>query len=128
MDELHYLGHAEMDAVHEELVQLLERAAECRDAGSLGRQLDRIIEHTRDHFANEEEWMSQIAFPMITEHRAEHRQLLGEMEMMRRRLRPLTLPLVLSYVRERLPEWLSLHLMRMDSLLAANLNASNPKP
>ncbi len=121
MDELQYLGHAQMDAVHEELVQRLERAAACRDAKSLGVELDRLIEHSRDHFEREEEWMSQIAFPMITEHRAEHRQLLAEMEMMRRRLRPLTLPLVLSFVRERLPEWLALHLVRMDSLLAAHL-------
>lgn len=121
MDELQYLGHAEMDAVHEELVQLLELAASCRDAKSLGEELDRIIEHSRDHFEREEKWMSEIAFAMITEHRAEHRQLLGEMEMMRRRLRPLTLPLVLAFVRERLPEWLALHLMRMDSLLAAGM-------
>ena len=66
--------------------------------------------------------MEQLAFPMITEHRAKHKQLLAELEMMRRRLRTLTLPLVLSFVRVRLPEWLALHLMRMDSLLAASLN------
>ena len=66
--------------------------------------------------------MEQFAFPMITEHRAEHKQLLAELEMMRRRLRPLILPLVLSFVRVRLPEWLALHLMRMDSLIAAHLN------
>ena len=123
MDELQHLGHEQMDAIHEELLQLLQKAAACRDAGSLSTQLDRIIEHTRQHFAIEEEWMAQIFFPMISEHRAEHRQLLGELEMMRRRLRPLTLPLVLSFVRERLPEWLMLHLQRMDSLLAAHLNS-----
>ena len=121
MDGLQYLGHAQMDSIREELMQLLTAAASCRDASSLAVQLDRIIEHTRDHFAMEEEWMVQIAFPMIAEHRAEHRQLLGELEMMRRRLRPLTLPLVLSFVRERLPEWLALHLTRMDSMLAAHL-------
>jgi hemerythrin len=121
MDVTHTLGHPGMDAVHEELLQLLQRAAACRDAHSLGAALDQIIEHSRDHFATEEAWMSKIAFPMITEHRAEHRQLLGEMELMRRRLRPLTLPLVLAFVRERLPEWLMLHLQRMDSLLAAHL-------
>jgi hemerythrin len=121
MDEMHYLGHQGMDTMHEELVELLHSAAACRDSRSLTHYLDLLIEHSRDHFAKEEAWMAQAAFPMITEHRAEHRQLLGEMEMMRRRLRPLTLPLVLSYVRERMPEWLMLHLQRMDSLLAAHL-------
>ncbi len=121
MEDLQYLGHAEMDAVHEELVQLLQRAAACRDARALGVELDSIIAHTHNHFATEEAWMEQSAFPMISEHRAEHRQLLGEMEMMRRRLRPLNLSLVRSFVCERLPEWLMLHLQRMDSLLAAHL-------
>ncbi len=121
LDGLLILGHAEMDGVHEELLELIKCAAACRDAHSLSLQLERLIEHTRDHFSTEEVWMEEAAFPMITEHRAEHKQLLAELEMMRRRLRPLTLPLVLSFVRKRLPEWLALHLMRMDSLLAASL-------
>ncbi len=124
MGKMIHVGHAEMDAIHDELAELLDTAGACRDAASLGTQLDRIIDHTRNHFDTEEQWMEQLAFPMRSEHRAEHRQLLAELEMMRRRLRPLTLPLVLSFVRERVPDWLVLHLQRMDSLLAAHLNNS----
>lgn len=119
------VGHVPMDTIHSELLVLLAAAEKCRDHITLATQLDTIIQHTQNHFETEEQWMEQSSFPHIAEHRSEHRQLLGELAMMRRRLRPVTLPLVRSFICERLPDWLELHLQRMDSLLAAHLNQNN---
>ena len=119
------VGHAPMDTIHNELLALLKAAEQCRDHASLATQLDVLILHAQNHFETEEQWMEQSTFPHIAEHRSEHRQLLGELVMMRRRLRPVTLPLVRSFISERLPDWLELHLQRMDSLLAAHLNQNN---
>ncbi len=119
------VGHAPMDTIHNELLALLAAAEQCRDHASLAIQFDTIIQHTKYHFETEEQWMEQSAFPHIAEHRTEHRQLLAELAMMRRRLRPVTLPLVRSFISERLPDWLELHLQRMDSLLAAHLKQNN---
>ena len=116
------VGHHEMDATHDELTQLLASGSYCRDVATLAPLLDELIAHTQAHFEKEEQWMSQTTFAHITEHRNEHRQLLAEMSMMRRRLRPVTVALVRSFISERLPDWLQLHLQRMDSLLAAHLN------
>ncbi len=115
------VGHNEMDAIHQELLVLLGSAASCGDHPTLSAKLDALISHTRSHFEIEEQWMVESAFPLIAEHRAEHRQMLGELEMMRRRLRPATIPLARSFLAERLPDWLNQHLQRMDSLLAAHL-------
>ncbi len=123
--EMICVGHGEMDAIHEELLQLLDSAADCRNYDDLVPQLDRLIEHTRDHFDTEQQWMERSRFPLIREHLSEHRQLMGELEMMRRRLRPATLPLVRNFITERLPDWLNSHLQRMDSLLAAHLKQTD---
>ena len=116
------VGYAPMDTIHDELLLLLNAAEQCHDHATLATQLDTIIQHTKIHFETEEQWMEQSSFPHIAEHRSEHQQLLGELIMMRRRLRPVTLPLVRSFINERLPDWLELHLQRMDSLLATYLN------
>jgi hemerythrin len=115
------LGHAAMDTTHDELLQLLATGGQCRDLATLAPLLDALIAHTERHFQTEELWMVQSEFPLLNEHRSEHRQLLAELAMMRRRLRPATLLLVRSFITERLPDWLNQHLQRMDSLLAAHL-------
>lgn len=117
-----HLGHEAMDRTHDELHALIEQAAECKDAAGLATALDGIIEHTEQHFKQEEEWMEQCQFKLIKEHLAEHRQLMGEMNMMKKRLRPMTKGLVYSFIQEKLPDWLAMHLQKMDSLLASELN------
>jgi hemerythrin-like metal-binding protein len=111
-----------MDATHDELLQLLATGGQCRELATLVPLLNELIAHTERHFQTEELWMVQSKFPHLIEHRSEHRQLLAEMQLMQRRLRPATVPLVRSFITERLPDWLQLHLQRMDSLLAAHLN------
>lgn len=115
-----------MDTTHDELLQLLATGGECRELVTLVPLLDELITHTERHFQTEELWMVQSDFPHLNEHRSEHRQLLAELQLMQRRLRPATVPLVRGFITERLPDWLQLHLQRMDSLLAAHLNRLTP--
>lgn len=110
-----------MDRQHVALHALITAIAVTTDSQELATQLDALIEQTRAHFQCEEQWMEASGYTHMAEHLREHRRLLGELEMMRRRLRPATLPLVRAFIRERLPEWLTQHLRGIDSTLAAHL-------
>lgn len=115
------LGYAEMDRQHNALLEVIAAIDLGADASLLAAQLDELITHTRDHFACEEEWMEQSTYSHVAEHRSEHRRLLGELEMMRRRIRSATLPLVRAFIQQRLPEWFEQHLRGVDSTLASHL-------
>ena len=112
------VAHAEIDAIHEELAVLAEKAAIASD--SVFPQLfTMLLEHTAAHFAHEEQLMQESGFLHAAEHLAEHKQMLREMQQFGKR----ALPFARAYVRQRLPERFALHITRMDSLLAAFLRS-----
>ncbi len=114
------VGELAMDGDHRELAGLLEGVAGL-PAPQLLERLAAVVAHTEAHFAREEQWMSDTAFPLLAEHRAEHRRMLGELQMLQRRARRTNLPMVRAFLAERLPEWLEQHIRGVDSALAAHL-------
>ena len=122
MTEIITLGHEQMDNTHQELIDILSQPVAYNDIESVTTFLDQIINHTTHHFESEEKLMAESHFPHYREHIAEHNQIINELKMMRRRLKPHTIPLIKSYIEERLPDWLEQHLQRIDSLLAGHLN------
>lgn len=110
-----------MDDTHREFIGLINQCAACSDKHEFIALYDQLIEHTRDHFANEEEKMRQSAFPAIDEHQSDHYRVLNEMQGFKRSLARGRHQLVKSYINERLPEWFALHLKTMDAALAAHL-------
>lgn len=109
--------HKEMDTIHGELAELVEQLANIGEA-EFGKQFSELLDHTEAHFSQEERWMQETAYPHISEHRDEHRQVLQEMKQFSKR----RLPIARAYVRDRLPERFALHITRVDSMLAAYLN------
>ena len=69
------LGYGPMDSVHEELSGLLDGGARCPDA-DLPRLLQEIDAHLRSHFALEDGWMEETAFPPRDCHVREHAAVL----------------------------------------------------
>lgn len=112
--------HREIDAIHEQLAELVKKLATAPD-GNFTSLFTTLIEHTESHFSREEQMMQECGFPHSAEHLAEHRQILQEMRLFQRRITPVRMALVRAYVKQRLPERLDLHISRMDSLLAAYL-------
>ena len=51
----------------------------------VNKLLDQLIEFTRMHFWSEDRLMEQYGFPGLDEHRAEHRNLLGQIQESARR-------------------------------------------
>ena len=113
--------HAEIDAFHDELAGLVVQLAGSPD-NKFPSCYSALIAHTEAHFSHEERLMRESGFPHAAEHLSEHRQMLQELKRFQNR----RLVMARAYISQRLPERLTLHIIRMDSLLAAYLRATAP--
>lgn len=110
------LGHEQMDATHEEFVALLN-AVGTAEGEAILPTLDRFIAHTEAHFAQEEAWMEQLAFPRSGCHRTEHRNVLDVAKEVRARVADGNTHYARTLA-EALAEWFTVHASSMDAMLA----------
>ena len=68
--------HAEFVALRKHLLDLLHSGA---DHAQVDAMLDGLLEHTRLHFAEEEQLMLSVKFPPYPMHKAEHDKVLEDM-------------------------------------------------
>ncbi|AXS79736.1 bacteriohemerythrin [Dechloromonas sp. HYN0024] len=115
----HALGVAEMDDTHREFVELSYALLVASDEAFPGLFV-RLIEHTRQHFDDENKLMKACRFPATGEHNSEHLRVLGELAFFARGVAAGRLGLARDYVRN-LPAWFATHLSTMDSALAGCL-------
>ena len=115
-------GHAVIDSHHENLVHLFNQVVSIANhrAGKLvcNRVLDKLIRHTKEHFAFEELLMTQYRYPERAEHMAEHETLIR---------RALAYRLDPGSSESRMPlielgrDWLTLHMLNSDKRLTGFL-------
>lgn len=118
----HTLAHAELDHTHQVFIKLLNQTA-AAGKDQFVAQLQQLLEHTQQHFAQEEQLMQASNFPSLTEHRAEHQRVLGELQQLATHAQQgRSILLARAYVQDKLPEWFNLHTTTMDSALVAHLN------
>ncbi len=82
MDDDYLTGVEEMDDQHRQLIELGNRLYLLSRTGSVTADqvftaLEELTEHTRAHFASEEQLMDEVAFPAAAPHRAIHARMLG---------------------------------------------------
>ncbi len=121
------LGDAEMDHSHEEFVQLAQQAASAQ-AAEFVPALQQLLHHTQDHFQKEELRMHSSDHRLLSEHRAEHQRILGDMERFCQRAEAGRSSMARAWVRDNLLEWFSAHVKTMDSALAAHLTDDSQDP
>ncbi len=119
-EQRYVLGVPEMDAVHREFVELVNRL-ECADRTEFAALFGQLVDHTQTHFDNENALMRSSGFPAIREHMDEHQRVLGELRRINERVQRGSTLMAKAYVREQLPAWFDLHAVTMDSALAAHL-------
>jgi len=113
----------EMNAVHAEEVEQLNRIEALLDADApmeeLAGALEALFEHTCAHFANEERLMREIGFPAYDMHKSEHDRVLNAFQLMmmdwRTRKDNAT---VKDYICSETPQWLQQHIATMDTVTA----------
>ena len=122
----HPLGVDEMDATHREFAALVDALNQANDE-TFSFLFQKLVDHTRLHFAEEGRLMRLLRFPALGEHEGEHFRVLGELLQFNRAVQRGRLPLARAYVKSGLPEWFELHLVTMDSALAAQCRQTQLK-
>lgn len=119
--EKHLLSHQEMDTIHKEFLDIYN-SVEPSTNQSFIQKLTELLEHSKRHFAYEEEQMDKYNYPTAREHKEEHGKVLNEIQYFINNSNTLFGKKMLrSYYIEKIPEWFDLHLLSMDSDLAAFL-------
>ena len=114
-DEL-VLDDGIIDDTHKEFVELLNRMYDAPDDQLLSI-LDEFIVHTEAHFAQEQRWMEELAFPPLSCHVGEHA---GVMEITRE-VRQRTADGDMRFgkvLAQGIAEWFVNHAATMDLMLA----------
>lgn len=122
-DERLGLGVPVMDGYHQEFLGILSALATIPD-GVFPSLFDELVRHTEEHFSQEEKLMRETGCPAAREHMEEHRRVLGDLKTMQTQVKRGRLAMPREYVRNHMPEWFQLHLVTMDSALAAHLKES----
>ncbi len=116
------VAFGEMNDVHNEEVVLingLESLLHDNDITGIENQLDRIFQHTIEHFQNEQRHMQEVGFPAYIMHKTEHDRVLNEMQLtvMDWRTRKDN-EILNTYFFSTIPAWLAQHIASMDTITA----------
>jgi hemerythrin len=76
----HKIGHARIDAEHQELFRLANKFLTARSQQSLYDTSDVFNAYTRQHFSHEESLMLQLRYPAAATHLREHLSLLDTLD------------------------------------------------
>jgi len=105
-----------MDKTHEEFWELLQEIKRS-DKTEFLSMFEKIIAHTREHFAYEEAVMREKEYYGLQEHLDEHATLLAEMEYFYEKTKVL-LPFGYSYIYDYADEKFKRHILNIDAQLA----------
>ena len=121
------LQHPQMDATHEAFVALLAAtdAALAGPDAALLPCFQALVDHTVEHFAQEERWMAATGFAPENCHAMQHQEVLGVMQGCAERAaqadEPDFEPLRMAV--GELAVWFPQHAQMMDAALAQHLQA-----
>ncbi len=109
------LDNEVMDHTHVEFVELLNAVGDAGPAQLLAAR-DAFVEHTEQHFAEEERWMKESGFPPLGCHQNQHNMVLQVAREVRNRVAQgeTTLGEPLA---NAVAEWFGDHVTVMDSIL-----------
>jgi hemerythrin len=113
------LGDARTDATHEEFIVMLNATASA-DAATQLTKYQELVEHTVEHFAQEERWMRACDIPEDFCHFTQHTGVLEVMKEIERRALLGETELIAKML-EALVEWFPGHAQSMDAGLVTYL-------
>ena len=119
------LGHAEIDAQHKKLFELVNHFDDVIKLGmpaELGFILDDLLICAAEHFLYEEDWMDRIGYPKTLEHKRVHADLLEQLQQMTLKMKAGGNVGTKSVARF-LVDWLTNHILREDLDLKPYLQA-----
>ncbi|MGF6597740.1 hemerythrin [Paraburkholderia sp. GAS448] len=116
------LGHAPIDAAHEEFVEVVSVLANCTQHTALGC-LQAVEAHLLSHFAIEREWMEKTDFPAADCHLDEHQRVIDAVQKVNALAAVGEVGLQdVKRLAQALADWFPGHADYMDSALSAWIN------
>jgi len=123
------VNHADMDRQHADLFRLAEAAAvaaEHQPRSGVERAIQSLADALIDHLSAEDAVMDETLYPERGRHKSAHELFLRDFLQLRAELDEKgPTPVVVDWLRRRLPEWLRFHILVNDVPLASHL-ASRP--
>jgi hemerythrin len=121
------VGVTLLDDDHKKLVGLVNELYDGIQAGagkeSVGKVLDRLIDYTKVHFAHEEQFFSQTAYPASAAHKKEHDALCQQVVAVQEKYRAGAGNTLSFEVLNFLKNWLVNHIQGSDKKYGPYLNA-----
>ena len=112
------LANPALDQHHQEFVELVDACIQSSDAEFI-ELFGKLLEHTKEHFDEEDSLMEQYDFPERLGHMEEHQRVLAEMRRLVQNLDAQNCQNAQDYVAKKMPEWFALHTLTMDNDLVA---------
>ncbi|KJV07142.1 bacteriohemerythrin [Methylocucumis oryzae] len=119
------VAYTAIDEDHAEFINLLN-ALDMATNADFPALFQHLYEHTEQHFERENVLMTRSAYAGITDHKAEHQRVLGEFKQFKSRVDKGLISFGRAFIKDRLPQWLVLHVTTMDTALATHLNNQPP--
>jgi hemerythrin len=110
------LGHSDMDAAHQRLLEELEALVTIADH-DFSPAFERFIDHVEADFREEEAMMESIDYSALPTHREQHARLLGYLRQTAARVTAGDIAAGRE-VATLMPGWFELHIETMDGALA----------
>jgi len=112
-------GDTRMDETHEEFVDMLARLRATPHADQLPLYRE-LIQHTVDHFAQEDRWMVAVGFSADNCHASQHSSILDTMRTVETHYLQGDLEII-DRMAAALAEWFPMHAQSMDAGLAKHM-------
>jgi hemerythrin len=117
------LQQPRMDNTHREFVDLLCEVEQALDGdlGALQGRFGRFVQHTVEHFAQEDRWMQQIGFAPANCHSFQHQHVLQVLQEVNQRLLDQADVATVRALVPELAQWFPAHAQSMDAALAQTM-------
>jgi hemerythrin-like metal-binding protein len=119
------LKQPRMDATHREFVDLLAAldAALDHEPDELAPRFTQLLDHTVEHFAQEERWMAAIGFAPENFHAFQHKHVLDVLREVKGVIGSTGDAQILRRLISELAAWFPAHAQMMDAALAETMQA-----
>jgi hemerythrin-like metal-binding protein len=119
------IDHGAMDETHRDFVARLAAVEKALDQShdAVGQAFDDLLEHTIEHFAQEEAWMARIGFAPDNCHSFQHRHVLDVLREVKGVIGTTGDAQILRRLVTELANWFPAHAQLMDQALAETMAA-----
>ncbi|PWU09982.1 MAG: hemerythrin [Terriglobia bacterium] len=115
-----------IDGQHQNLFRLAANLHAALQAGQsqaiMTQLLDRLLQYTQVHFAQEERLMQNAKYPEFAAHKAQHEEFIAEVVRLQKEFKDGRMAISLTML-QFLKRWLAKHIMQSDQKYAPYLKA-----